>query len=929
MPLRLFLFSVGLLCVVVTHAQSRLWYKQPALSWEEALPIGNGKLGAMIFGGDQEEEVQFNEETLWTGEPRAYSRAGAHQYLAPIRSLLDEGKQAEAEALAMEQFMGLKSLSEDNKAWLHQIEKERVNPKGPISYDFDDGGWKSIPVPSYEGWEEVGLEGVDGAVWFRNSFELTAQDIQEDWILDLNKIREQDFTYINGKWVGHTEGDQAKRLYKVPKEILQVGRNVIAIQVINLTGKGGIAGYKDPKETIALRNVKRGFISLAGLWKYWIQDADVPKVGTYQASYQPFGSLRFSFPDGKTEDYQRSLDLDRGLVEVHYKQGDVSFSRSYFASYPDNLIGIRLTADKPKQVYFSVTLASKHANKRLWQIDKHSLALQVKVKGGVLEATSFVTLKLKGGKLYEQDGILHVEAADCVDVLLTGATNYSDYLHVQPAYFDSAEKHHQEVCRQSFDRLFTRHQKDYQRLYSQFAIQMGDQENDVLPTDERLQRFTSLADPGLIALYVQYGRYLQIASSRKGTQPSNLQGIWNHLLEPSWGSKYTTNINLEMNYWPTEMFNLSELHTPLFQMIRELSKAGEETAKAYYNARGWVLHHNTDIWRGTSPINNSNHGIWPTGGAWLVTHLWEHYRYNQDPQFIKEYYDVIKGATLFFKDVLVKDTQTGWYVSTPSNSPEHGGLVKGPTMDHQIIRALFSVFVASSQLVGSDKELQDSIAAMIPQIAPNQIGKYGQLQEWLEDKDDPDNKHRHVSHLWGLHPGNEINLDKTPGLLQAAKQSLLMRGDDGTGWSLAWKINFWARLQDAEHTYAMIKMLLRPAGKSGGSYPNLFDAHPPFQIDGNFGGAAGIGELLLQSQGDYIDLLPALPRELPDGNVKGFRARGGFTVDFQWKDHELTSVCVHSLVGNHLALRYKGKTVQIPTKKNKLYRFDPELNLHN
>ncbi|KGE14992.1 glycosyl hydrolase family 95 catalytic domain-containing protein [Sphingobacterium deserti] len=921
------LLQIALCFCIFSQAQQRLWYKQPAQQWEEALPIGNGYLGAMIYGAVQNEEIQFNEATLWTGEPREYNKQGAYRYLDSIRTLLDQGQQRKAEVLAQEEFMGLKSETEDPKAWLSQVSAERENPQGAASYSFDDTAWKSIQVPAYEGWEAVGLEGIDGAVWFRSSFTLTEQDLSDDWVLDLNKVREQDYTFLNGRLLGHTEGDQEKRVYRIPKEQLRVGKNVLAIQVINLSGKGGISGYKDTRQAIGVRGKKGKFISIVGQWKYWVQNSKAPKVGDYQASYQPFGSLKLRFPSANATNYSRSLDLEKGLATVSYMQNNVSFTRTYLASSPDNVLALHLAADRRGQISFSLTMDAKHQGYRVWKIDDHSLGMHVKVKDGVLEGTSFVSIKLQGGSIQEQDGWLVVDKADEASIYLTAATNFQNYKALNSSYAAQAEKDHARVQKKSFKKIRASHQQDYESLYKRFSIHLGGNAADALPTDERLKRFVETDDPALVALYIQYGRYLQIASSRKGTQPANLQGVWNHLLEPSWGSKYTTNINLEMNYWPTEMLNLSELHQPLFEMIQDLSVAGAETAKAYYGARGWVLHHNTDIWRGTAPINNANHGIWPTGGAWLVRHLWEHYLYNQDPKFIADYYDIIKGATLFFKDVLVKDPKTGWLVSSPSNSPENGGLVKGPTMDHQIVRSLFSIFVQSSQLVGKDNMLRDSIQQMLPQIAPNQIGQYGQLQEWMEDIDDPTNKHRHVSHLWGLHPGNEINAETSPDMLHAAKKSLLMRGDDGTGWSLAWKINFWARLKDAEHTYGMVKMLMRPAGKAGGSYPNLFDAHPPFQIDGNFGGAAGIGEMLLQSHSSYIDILPALPASLPEGDVRGFKARGNFEIALQWQNGKLKMLQLKSKAGKPLKLRYDGKTVELKTKKNKVYSFDAELNL--
>jgi alpha-L-fucosidase 2 len=447
-----------------------------------------------------------------------------------------------------------------------------------------------------------------------------------------------------------------------------------------------------------------------------------------------------------------------------------------------------------------------------------------------------------------------------------------------------------------------------------------------LPTDERIKKFASSNDPSFVALYLQYGRYLLISSSRPGTRPANLQGIWNDLLSPPWGSKYTTNINTEMNYWPAELLNLSPLHEPLFTMIGELAEAGKKTAKLHYNAPGWVLHHNTDLWRGTAPINASNHGIWVTGGAWLCHHLWEHYLFTQDKEFLKnKAYPIMKEATIFFNSFLIKDPKTGWLISTPSNSPEQGGLVAGPTMDHQIIRDLFKNVIAASELLNVDDAFRKTLKDKYKKIAPNQIGKYGQLQEWIQDVDDTTNRHRHVSHLWGQYPGSEINWDETPELMKAARQSLIYRGDAATGWSLGWKINFWARFKDGDHAFKLIQMLMSPAKGGAGSYPNLFDAHPPFQIDGNFGGAAGIGELLIQSHTKYIDILPSLPSALRQGEVKGICARGGFVMDIKLKDNQLQQLVVTSKAGLPLLLRYNGKDINMKTTKNSSYKFNAAL----
>ncbi len=909
----------------LTAQDLKLWYNQPAIKWTEALPLGNGRIGAMVFGGVDNDRIQFNEETLWTGEPRNYSRPGAYKYLDSIRQLLFAGKQKEAEALAWTEFMGLKSFEAEKTSWINEV----IANKKYIAEGFDDSQWKKMTVPSWDGWETVGFEGLDGAVWLRKSFVLPNDWEPKDMLLDLNRIRDHDYTYVNGVLVG-TQQNTEGRKYAIAKENLHKGKNTIAVLVLNFFDKGGIYGYKDTVNHIGIYplNNEVAKISLNGEWNYYIVNDNPPAVGTFQASYQPFGDLNLKFDNTNGFiNYKRELDISNAIATTSYSVNGINYKREYFISAPSQAVVTHLAANKKASINFSAILSSPHKNYTIKQLNSKTIILSLKVRNGALEGKSYLQLLLKGGSLSFSNDQLKITNADEATIYLTAGTNYKNYHDVTADPSLPCTNALESIGSKTYQQIRSAHIIEYQKWFNTFSISLGSENNKLLSTVERLKNFAHGNDPSFAALYTQYGRYLLIASSRPGTRPANLQGIWNDLLNPPWGSKYTTNINAQMNYWPAELLNLSPMHQPLFDMIDELAVTGKSTARDHYNAPGWVLHHNTDLWRGTAPINASNHGIWVTGGAWLCQHLWEHYLFTQDKNFLRQKaYPIMKEAALFFNSFLIKDPQTGYLISTPSNSPEQGGLVAGPTMDHQIIRNLFSNVIVAAKLLNTDAALTSSLSEKIKQIAPNKIGRYGQLQEWMKDIDDTTNKHRHISHLWGMYPGNEINYDDNPAMMNAAKQSLVYRGDAATGWSLGWKINCWARFKDGEHAFKMIKMLLTPVKGDAGSYPNLFDAHPPFQIDGNFGGAAGIGEMLLQSHTNYIDILPALPDAFASGEVKGICARGGFVLDIKWRNSKLQQLKIISKAGQPLLLRYNGLVKNISTVKNGIYKFDASLN---
>ena len=739
---------------------TKLWYDKPAEEWTEALPIGNGRLGAMVFGGTANDRIQFNEDTLWAGGPRDYSHPGAAEHLPQIRRLLFEGKQREAETLAMEKFM-------------------------------------SVPLR--------------------------------------------------------------------------------------------------------------------------------------QVAYQAFGDLLLEFPGHEeAANYRRELDLDAAVVATQYEHDGVTFIREALASYPDQVIALRIRANRSAAINCNVQLTTTHEDAQTVANDSDATVTLTghvgpyefprsggKTVDGVLNFCAKLKARVLGGKTSAQDGVLKITGADEVCFYLAAATSYEGYGDTSGDTTAKCNAALDPLTKKAFEAVRRRHCQDHRRLYRRVSFDLGATDTSDLPTDERIAKAEEGSDPQLAALLFQYGRYLLIACSRPGTQPANLQGLWNDLLSPPWESKYTVNINTEMNYWPAEVCNLRECHEPLFDALEEVAQSGRRTAKVHYNARGWVLHHNFDLWRGTAPINNSNHGIWPVGGAWLCQHLWWHYQYQPDKAFLRDRaYPLLRDASLFFLDALVEDPRNdkGWLISGPSNSPENGGLVMGPTMDHQIIRSLLGWTIEASEILDVDADLRNEIADVRTRIAPNLIGQQGQLQEWLEDVDSPKNRHRHFSHMWGVFPGCEIDPQATPDLAAAALKSLQWRGDGPIGWSRAWQTHLYARFGDAETAHdRLVRMIAR------NSAPNLFDRiwedRPrPFQIEANLGASSGIAEMLLQSHLGKVRLLPALPKAWPTGRIHGLRARGGLEVDLEWRDGDLQKAVLRaSTPGKHEMVSPPGQKIVGPT----------------